>query len=1376
MAQRLSFEYTIFLFGLAMSSCAVAAPDEEAVNVDVADTSTDSEQDVVSTGDGLSDSTDDLDDIQDHDSDELPDAVAVDAPHDVAAADIVDVETADADVMEPVETGLGDASDGLTPCESDVDCLSGDCVLLPGTPVFGLCAVLCGDDRDCAEGFSCSLVANSGGDLQRVCFPTTFCLDPDGDLHGSGPGCLGTDCDEADDRRYRGASEFCDGIDNDCDDQVDETPIDDGTRCETGFQGGCALGIIGCIEGGLQCFPDAVPIPELCDGQDNDCNGIVDDALDSTRTWYRDADGDGFGDAAAALEACTAPEGYVAILGDCDDRSFAVRPGASEVCDGLDNDCDGRVDADPIRGTRYFRDADRDGFGGESRELCAASDGWVALGGDCDDANPEVAPWKTETCNGADDDCDGLTDETGAVGTIAWYRDDDGDGFGVAATEVLACTSPTGPWVRTAGDCAPSESGSFPGAVERCDGRDNNCDGTTETINACGGCEPLSPIPGTSCGTCGSGSWVCDGSETTRCEGDDGVAGLNACGGCTTLTRVPGTACGTCDSGTVSCVGNDATACDGDLGSAVRNACGGCASLVARPGDGCGRCGTWACSGTEVVACTEPPSCPENHVETVLVDSVTTNSARVIGRLVSIGIPAPIAVGVCQGPVPNPFWSAGSTTCQNLGAGLPTGEFEVWLTLLSPGVSWHVRAFATDGVRTTYGRNLVFTTLPLPPVPPAMVSASDGTSSDHVRVDWSAVAGATSYVVYRDGLPVGTTADRFFLDHGAAAGERPVFRAAALLASDGTVASGVQLSWTAAEVPAGRRSSYTVTAVNASGESVPGGADEGFRAGFPVTAYRINNGFSTTETANVTSWLDTSAPAGTLLPGTVTASDGVTNRGVHIQLQGAEESPGTALAYELWAVNAAGMSEISLQDDGFRGAGTLSWQWQRSAADSNAAFSTLPGLVMADVIDTTAPTHPFGRYYRAVVSSTSGNSSITNADRGFRAPTPWQLERRLRRSVGSPSQFGYAVSVDENRLVVGAPAADTLANAISVYSFGGTTWDLMAMGASTNTLNTLTGFSVSILGDRLVAGVPGHDFDSALSGIDNVGAVRRWLWNGLTWGNSSLGVKGTNYVEGARLGDRVAQSAEWFIAGAPFEGDRGSQSGSTLLWFWNGTDWTRWGTIMGDTITAGDQFGTSVAVSDRFVAVGAPNRDVVGIGLDIGAVFVAEFVPATAGWGRMTEIQAPDSVASLRLGAGGIAVDDRWLIVGARFAPSGTLATAGAVYVWEFVEGLWIYRQRLTAPDAAAGDQFGGDLALDGSTLVVGALFDDDRGIDSGSAYVFDLVDGQWTFGIKLTASDGAAGDEFGRSVDTDGGTIVVGAPKDDDLGRDVGAVYVYTR
>ncbi|MCB9764742.1 MAG: hypothetical protein H6739_33510 [Alphaproteobacteria bacterium] len=134
---------------------------------------------------------------------------------------------------------------------------------------------------------------------------------------------------------------------------IEDSATDDSGDPTVDADGDGATADVDCDDNDNTTYPGA---PEQCDGVDNDCNGTPDDGL--MQTWYRDDDGDMFGDDADTQEACEAPAGYVTQGGDCDDGFAAVYPGAQELCDGVDNDCDETVDYD-IDVLRFDTLADR---------------------------------------------------------------------------------------------------------------------------------------------------------------------------------------------------------------------------------------------------------------------------------------------------------------------------------------------------------------------------------------------------------------------------------------------------------------------------------------------------------------------------------------------------------------------------------------------------------------------------------------------------------------------------------------------------------------------------------------------------------------------------------------------------------------------------------------------------------------------------------------------------------------------------------------------------------------------------------------------------------------------------------------------------------
>lgn len=146
-------------------------------------------------------------------------------------------------------------------------------------------------------------------------------------------------------------------------------------------------------------LPDAFVLPDAC----------------TPSTFYVDGDGDGHGDGTMTVSGCTMPMGAAAIGDDCNDAAMAVHPGATEACDGVDQDCDMRLDEGSGPITSFYPDGDGDGhgvIGGSAVTACAAPPGRAALADDCNDAAPTVYAGAAEVCNAIDEDCDGASDES----------------------------------------------------------------------------------------------------------------------------------------------------------------------------------------------------------------------------------------------------------------------------------------------------------------------------------------------------------------------------------------------------------------------------------------------------------------------------------------------------------------------------------------------------------------------------------------------------------------------------------------------------------------------------------------------------------------------------------------------------------------------------------------------------------------------------------------------------------------------------------------------------------------------------------------------------------------------------------------------------
>ena len=294
------------------------------------------------------------------------------------------------------------------------------------------------------------------------------------------------DCDDWNEDVNPGNEDVCDnGIDDDCDGDIDEDGISqtfyaDADGDEFGDESTsvtACVAPVGYVTVSGDCDDndfDVNPLAtEVCNDIDDDCDGDIDEGV-GTETFYADEDGDGYGDGSMSVTACTAPVGYVSNDGDCDDTEADINPDAEEVCNDIDDDCDGDID-EGVEPSTYYLDADGDGFGNAdiSTVACSAPIGYVSDDSDCDDLDDMIYPDAIETCNDVDDDCDGDIDEE--IDTEVYYTDADGDGFG--DTELGAfCIAPANSSLIS-GDCDDADAMVYPGAMEQCNEADDDCDG-----------------------------------------------------------------------------------------------------------------------------------------------------------------------------------------------------------------------------------------------------------------------------------------------------------------------------------------------------------------------------------------------------------------------------------------------------------------------------------------------------------------------------------------------------------------------------------------------------------------------------------------------------------------------------------------------------------------------------------------------------------------------------------------------------------------------------------------------------------------------------------------------------------------------------------
>ncbi|MBS1796079.1 MAG: FG-GAP repeat protein, partial [Acidobacteria bacterium] len=352
--------------------------------------------------------------------------------------------------------------------------------------------------------------------------------------------------------------------------------------------------------------------------------------------------------------------------------------------------------------------------------------------------------------------------------------------------------------------------------------------------------------------------------------------------------------------------------------------------------------------------------------------------------------------------------------------------------------------------------------------------------------------------------------------------------------------------------------------------------------------------------------------------------------------------------------------------------------------------------------------------------------------------------------------FGWSVAVSGDTAIVGAYADDVGANSNQgsayVFTRSGTTWSQQAqLTAADGAPGDQFGYSVAISGDTVVVGASGD----TVGANPAQGSAYVFTRSGAAWTQQQklLAADGAAFDQ---FGGSVAISGDTVLIGASRDTiGASSNQGSAYIFVRSGAAWSQQAQLLASDGAANDQFGESVGISGDTAIVGA-FAHTVGANAAQGSAYV--FTRSGAAWTQQAQLTAADGAGNDQFGWS-VAISGDTAVVGAYVGTVGANAVQGSAYVFVRSGAAWSQQQKLTAADGAAGDQFGWSVAISGNIIIVGARFDDvGFNNDQGSTYVFVRSGAVWSQQQKLTVADGAAGDQFGYGVAISGSNMIVGA------------------
>lgn len=371
--------------------------------------------------------------------------------------------------------------------------------------------------------------------------------------------------------------------------------------------------------------------------------------------------------------------------------------------------------------------------------------------------------------------------------------------------------------------------------------------------------------------------------------------------------------------------------------------------------------------------------------------------------------------------------------------------------------------------------------------------------------------------------------------------------------------------------------------------------------------------------------------------------------------------------------------------------------------------------------------------------------------------TPVQV---LQASGAANDNFGQSVAIDGDTMIVGVPrdlvGGNPAQGSVEIYRWTGSGWSVEAtLIATGGAANDNFGVSVAIQGNTAIVGA---NLDDVSPNADQ-GSAYVFTRSGTTWTQQAQ-LTAAGGAAGDQFGIAVAIADDAVIVGASLDDVGGTNNqGSAYVFTRSGTTWTQQAQLTAAGGAASDQFGASVALSGDTAIIGARLDDVAGL-VDQGSAYI--FVRSGATWTQQAQLIATAGDIGDNFGAS-VAISGDTAIIGARADDVGANPDQGSASIFIRSGTTWTQQAQLSVAGGAASDQFGIAVAISGQTVIVGANRSDwGTSGNQGSVSVFTRSGTTWSLQAQLTASDGAANDDFGRSVGLSGDFAIIGAPTDD--------------